>query len=260
MSSTKSSPKSSTESSTDPTPTSNTTDNTVDTINESNTVDTINESNESNLARIEARIRAACERAGRDRSEVTLIAVTKGHDITEIEQQLLQHGHMTLGENRVQEWRDKADALADRGVEWHFIGNLQRNKVKYCTDTAVIHSLNSIKLANTMQTQGEKRETTFRVMVELNVADEDSKQGADVSDAEALVRHAQTLSNVEVLGLMTIAPYSDDPEHARPVFRRLRKLRDKLGLNELSMGMSGDFEVAIEEGATFIRIGSALFE
>ncbi|MDZ7705924.1 MAG: YggS family pyridoxal phosphate-dependent enzyme [Trueperaceae bacterium] len=213
----------------------------------------------SNLARIEARIDAACRRAGRDRSEVTLIAVTKGHDVAEIDRRLLQHGHTVLGENRVQEWRDKAEALSDRDVEWHFVGNLQRNKVKYCTDIALIHSLNSIRLADTLQQQGDKRGTTFRVMVELNVAGEDSKQGAELADAEAIVRHAQTLSNVEVLGLMTIAPYSDDPEDARPVFRRLRELRDRLELTELSMGMSGDFEVAIEEGATFVRIGSALF-
>jgi pyridoxal phosphate enzyme (YggS family) len=209
---------------------------------------------------IRKRIDAACARANRDPQDVTLVAVTKGHTAAEIDDAVLQHGHTVLGENRVQEWRDKADTFAGRDVTWHFIGNLQSNKVKYCSDFAVIHSLNSQKLADKMQQQGEKRQHVYPVMVEVNVAGEDSKQGAELEDARALVKHAQSLSHVRVLGLMTIAPYSDDPETARPYFARLRNLRDELGLAELSMGMSGDFEVAIEEGATYVRIGSALFD
>jgi len=208
---------------------------------------------------IKQRIDAACARANRNPADVTLVAVTKGHTATEIDAAILKHGHTVLGENRVQEWRDKADTLTN-AVTWHFIGNLQSNKVKYCTDFAVIHSLNSHKLADKMQQQGEKREHIYPVMIEVNVAGEDSKQGAALEDARTLVKHAQTLSHVHVLGLMTIAPYSDDPETARPYFVRLRELRDELGLVELSMGMSGDFEVAIEEGATYVRIGSALFD
>lgn len=207
---------------------------------------------------VQERIRQACERAGRDPNEVTLIAVTKGHSVEEIREAVLSHGHTVLGESRVQEWQDKADSL--NGVEWHFIGNLQRNKVKYCLPFHTIHSLNSQRLANTMQQQGEKKGHTFRVMVEVNVAGEEAKQGAEMEEAERLVRYAQGLSRVEVRGLMTIAPYTDDAEAVRPVFRRLRDLRDKLDLEELSMGMSGDFEVAIEEGASMVRIGSALFE
>ena len=210
------------------------------------------------MLKVQERILQACERAGRDPAEVTLVAVTKGHDVSAIERVVLEHGHRVLGENRVQEWRDKAKVLEN--VEWHFIGNLQTNKVKYCTPFSVIHSLNSVRLADAMQTQGERREHVFRVMVEVNVAGEASKQGAAADEAEALVEHSRGLSQVEVLGLMTIAPYSDNPENARPVFRALRDLRDKLGLKDLSMGMSGDFEVAIEEGATFVRVGSALFE
>ncbi len=210
------------------------------------------------MLKVQERILQACERAGRDPAEVTLVAITKGHDPRDIERVVLEHGHRVLGENRVQEWRDKAEVLEN--IEWHFIGNLQTNKVKYCTPFSVIHSLNSVRLADAMQTQGERREHVFRVMVEVNVAGEASKQGAAADEAEALVAHARGLSQVEVLGLMTIAPYSDRPEDARPVFRALRDLRDKLGLKDLSMGMSGDFEVAIEEGATFVRIGSALFE
>lgn len=210
------------------------------------------------LADVRMRIRQACQRAGRDPAEVTLVAVSKGHDAEEIEQVLLQHGQHILGENRVQEWRDKA-ALLEPSLEWHFIGNLQSNKVKYCTGFKLIHSLNSQRLADMMEKQGAKREHVFRVMVEVNVAGEDSKQGADIAEAKAVVDYAQTLPHVEVLGLMTIAPYSDNPEDARPVFQRLRALRDAWGLAELSMGMSGDFEVAIEEGASYVRVGSALF-
>jgi len=209
---------------------------------------------------IQTRIEAACTKANRNPQDVTLVAVSKGHTVAEIDDAILTHGHTVLGENRVQEWRDKADTLADKGITWHFIGNLQSNKVKYCTDFAVIHSLNSHKLADKMQQQGEKREHVYSVMVEVNVSGEDSKQGAELEDARSLVNHAQSLSHVHVLGLMTIAPYSDDPETARPYFARLRHLRDELGLVELSMGMSGDFEVAIEEGATYIRVGSALFQ
>jgi PLP dependent protein len=208
---------------------------------------------------IQQRLEAACARANRNPADVTLVAVTKGHTVAEIDAAILKHGHTVLGENRVQEWRDKADTLTN-DVTWHFIGNLQSNKVKYCSDFAVIHSLNSYKLADKMQQQGEKREHIYPVMIEVNVAGEDSKQGAALEDARTLVRHAQTLSHVHVLGLMTIAPYSDDPETARPYFVRLRELRDELGLVELSMGMSGDFEIAIEEGATYVRIGSALFD
>lgn len=209
---------------------------------------------------IRQRIEAACARAGRSPDEVTLVAVSKGHTAAEIDAAILQHGHTVLGENRVQEWQDKADALAAKNVTWHFIGNLQTNKVKYCTDFALIHSLNSHKLADKMHQQGAKRQHVYPVMVEVNVAGEDSKQGAALEDARTLVRHAQSLEHVSVLGLMTIAPYSDNPETARPFFARLRELRDELGLAELSMGMSGDFEVAIEEGATYVRIGSALFD
>ena len=210
------------------------------------------------LKEVRERIGAACGRAHRDPAEVKLVAVTKGHSVEEIEDAVLQHGHTVLGENRVQEWQDKYEVLQD--AEWHFIGNLQRNKVKYCAPFRTIHSLNSARLADEMEKQGAKREHIFQVMVEVNVAGEDSKEGAALKDAKDLVRHAQGLAHVEVAGLMTIAPYADDPEDARPIFRRLRELNERLGLKELSMGMSGDFEVAIEEGATCVRIGSALFE
>jgi pyridoxal phosphate enzyme (YggS family) len=206
---------------------------------------------------IRARLERACERAGRIPDEVRLIAVTKGHTVAEIQERVLTPGHTTLGESRIQEWRSKTDALD--GVEWHLIGNLQTNKVKYCRPFHTLHALNSPRLADALEAYGSKHTHRFRVLIEVNVASEASKQGVALQEAETLVRYAQGLPNLEVAGLMTLAPYSDDPEEARPVFRALRELRDRLALRELSMGMSGDFETAIEEGATYVRIGSALF-
>ncbi len=206
---------------------------------------------------VRERIAAACARVQRDPEDVKLVAVTKGHTPAEVRQAVLRHGHRVLGENRVQEWQGKTDALAE--VEWHFVGNLQRNKVKYCEGFTLIHSLNSKRLADELQKQGEKRGHTFRALVEVNVAGEESKQGIEVSEAEDLVHYASSLSHVNVEGLMTIAPYGEGEAQTRKYFIKLRELRDKLGLTELSMGMSGDFEAAVEEGATLVRIGSALF-
>ncbi len=204
------------------------------------------------------RIERACTRSGRDVREITLIAVTKGHTPEEIRRAVLSHGHTVLGENRIQEWREKAAVL--EGVEWHLVGNLQRNKVKYCLSFAAIHSLNSPRLADELEKRGEKEDHTFKVFVEVNIAGEASKQGVSPEGAPELVRYAQGLPHLEVLGLMTMAPYSPDPEASRPHFKALRALRDRLGLRALSMGMSGDFEVAVEEGATHVRVGSAIFD
>ncbi|MBS3965986.1 MAG: YggS family pyridoxal phosphate-dependent enzyme [Truepera sp.] len=209
---------------------------------------------------VQERIARACARASRQPEAVKLIAVTKGRSPEEIRTQVISYGHRWLGESRIQEWRDKAAQLSDFNIEWHFVGNLQTNKVKYCTGFALIHSLNSHRLAEALQREGAKRQHVFNVLVEVNLAGETSKQGVATEQAEALVHYAQSLSYLSAQGLMTMAPYSPDPEQARPIFARLRALRDRLGLLELSMGMSGDFEVAIEEGATYVRIGSALFE
>ncbi len=206
---------------------------------------------------IQVRLEQACLRAGRDPADVTLIAVTKGRPVDSIRENVLAHGHTVLGESRIQEWRDKAAALP--GVQWHLIGNLQTNKVKYCRPFHTLHSLNSARLADALEEHGAKHGHTYRVMLEVNVAGEANKQGASPGEADSLTRYAQNLPHLDVAGLMTIAPYNDDPEASRPVFRKLRELRDALGLKELSMGMSGDFEVAAEEGATYVRVGSALF-
>ncbi|MEX2541944.1 MAG: YggS family pyridoxal phosphate-dependent enzyme [Trueperaceae bacterium] len=212
------------------------------------------------LADVRRRIRDACMRAGRDPAEVKLVAVTKGHDALEIERRVVLAGCLVLGESRVQEWRDKADQLSDHGIEWHLVGNLQRNKVKYCRSFHTIHSLNSRRLADELQRHGERFDHRFRVLVEVNLTGEESKRGAVLSDADSLVEYARVQPNVEVAGLMTMAPWHDDRERVRPVFAGLRALRDKLGLVDLSMGMSNDFEVAIEEGATIVRVGTALFQ
>lgn len=204
------------------------------------------------------RIETACRRAGRDPSDVTLVAVTKGHDAADVERYVLQHGHRVLGENRAQELRDKR-ALLPADIEWHFIGNLQRNKVKYLTGVAVVHSLATPRLADALDQQAEKEGRSMRVLLEVNVAGEATKHGADPEEVAALARYVRGLAHLRLEGLMTMAPYSDDPEAARSVFRAARSLRDELGLRELSMGMSNDFEVAVEEGATLVRVGTALF-
>ncbi len=207
---------------------------------------------------IQQRIDRACQRAGRKSSEVKLVAVTKGHDVTAIQHYLLDHGHRILGENRVQEWRNKKAQLDD--IEWHMIGSLQRNKVKYCLDFKLIHSLNSPRLADTLNEHGAKHNHVFQSLIEVNVAHEKNKQGVPLDQVEALVDYVASLAYVTVQGLMTMAPYADDAEASREHFVKIRTLRDTLGLRELSMGMSNDFEVAIEEGATIVRVGSAIFQ
>jgi len=212
----------------------------------------------SGLLDVRARIATACERSGRAPDEVTLVAVTKGHDIDEIRRHVLDHGHHILGENRVQEWRTKQVALGP-DIEWHLIGHLQRNKVKYLTGVRLIHSLDSERLADALENEAAKRGERCRVLVEVNVAGEAAKHGVAPADATMLIAHVRSLPHVELAGLMTMAPYSSDPETSRPVFRELRRLGDTLGVPGLSMGMSADFEVAVEEGATWVRVGTALF-
>jgi len=209
---------------------------------------------------VRTRIRAACERSGRSLDSVRLVGVSKGHEPAEIREKLLAAGVMDLAENRVQAWRDKAGELDS--VTWHFIGNLQRNKVKYLAAGGVtwVHSLNSVRLAEELQRQAELHDITFQAFIEVNIANEDAKQGAIPDEVPVILDACLALPRVKVLGLMVMAPFSDDPENARGTFSQTRELAASLGLPELSMGMSGDFEVAIEEGATVVRVGSALFE
>ena len=212
------------------------------------------------LERVQERIRAACERAGRDPAGVELVAVTKGQETSVIREAILEGGVRNLGENRIQEWRDKAAQLEGEEIRWHFIGNLQRNKVKYCLPFHLIHSVNSVRLANELQRVGERREHHFDVLVEVNVAGEETKQGVHPGGLDELVEHVRQLPNVRVHGLMTMAPWFEEAEQSREVFRALREAARRLDLPQLSMGMSNDFEIAVEEGATIVRVGSALFE
>lgn len=204
-----------------------------------------------------ARIEAACARAGRGAESVQLIAVTKEHSVEEIRDRVLAFGDFPLGESRVQEAFPKMDQIQ---AEWHFIGPLQRNKAKFAVRFDLIHSIDSLRLAETVGRKALENGKSQKILIEVNLSLEPQKHGflaQDVTEALAQMREMQGL---EVLGLMTIAPYTDQPETVRPVFAQLSRLADQLHLPVRSMGMSGDFEVAIEEGATLVRVGRALFQ
>lgn len=212
-------------------------------------------------ARVDAireRIARACERCGRSPADVRLVAVTKTHPVTSIVE-AYGAGIRDFGENRVQEAAAKIPVLRVRcaGATWHLIGNLQTNKVRAALRLFdILHSVDSIRLAEAIDARADRR---VPVLIEVNVAGEASKHGVSPDVAGPLAEAVGKLANLEPIGLMTVAPVADDPEDVRPVFRRLRELRDALGLRELSMGMTDDFEVAIEEGATIVRIGRAIF-
>ncbi len=219
-----------------------------------------------NLEKVEKNIRAACERAGRSREEVTLIAVSKTKPVSMIEE-LLPEGVRDFGENKVQELCEKYEQLPG-DIRWHMIGHLQRNKVKQVIDKAcLIHSVDSLRLAQTISEEGIKKGITVPVLIEVNVAGEESKFGVAPQEAEGLIREIAELPSIAVKGLMTIAPYVEDPEENRKYFAGLRKLCvdiknkniDNVSMNVLSMGMTGDYEVAIEEGATMVRVGTGIF-
>lgn len=207
------------------------------------------------ISEVLANIRQACERAGRDPSGVELIAVTKAHTLEEIRSQVIAHGHRLLGENRVQEALPKIEALPE--AEWHLIGHLQTNKVKFCQDFRLIHSLDSEKLALEIARKAEAWGRAPEVLLEVNVGREPQKHGVLPEDAQTLLNAARA-AGLTVRGLMTVAP-AGDLKVARQSFQELREMRDSLGLVELSMGMSEDYPVAILEGATMVRIGRAIF-
>ena len=219
-----------------------------------------------NLASIETRIRMACERSGRDRSSVHLIAVTKTKPL-EMLREAYDAGQRDFGENKVQEICRKKPELPD-DLRWHMIGHLQRNKVRQLIgQTVLIHSVDSYRLAETISAEAVKAQIVMPVLIEVNAAKEDSKYGVMPENTEELVRAVSGLPGIHVEGLMTIAPYTDDPETNRPYFVLLRQLAvdidnkciDNVSMGKLSMGMTGDFEVAIEEGATHIRVGTGIF-
>lgn len=219
-----------------------------------------------NFEEVEAKIQAACDRAGRKREEVTLIAVSKTKPV-ELLQEAYDLGNRIFGENKVQEIVDKYDQLPN-DISWHMIGHLQRNKVKYIIDkAAMIHSVDSLRLAEAIEKEAAKKGITADILIEVNVAKEDTKFGVMPEDAGGLVLQVSKLPHIRVRGLMTIAPFVENPEENRIYFRRLRNLAVDIGENKsdnvtmsvLSMGMTNDYEIAIEEGATMIRVGTGLF-
>ena len=215
---------------------------------------------------VEKKIQAACERAGRKREEVTLIAVSKTKPV-EVLQEAYDLGVRVFGENKVQELTEKYDALP-RDIRWHMIGHLQTNKVKYIVEKAeLIHSVDSLRLAQAIEKEAAKRERTVDILVEVNVAEEESKFGVRVDEVIPFIEKLALFSHIHVCGLMTIAPFVENPEENRPIFKNLHKLSvdiahkniDNVNVNILSMGMTNDYEVAIEEGATMVRVGTGIF-
>ena len=218
------------------------------------------------LEAVRERVAAACERAGRDPASVTIVGVTKTHPVDAVEEALAA-GQVDLGENRAQELVPKAEQAAGMGLapRWHFIGGLQRNKVRQVLPhIAVLHSLVSLRPATEIEKRAEQGrspnpDVALPCYLEVNVGGEDSKQGVEPGEVAELLRATAELRHVDVAGLMTVAPQVDDPELVRPVFRELRELAEAHGLAELSMGMTEDYEVAIEEGATVVRLGRVIF-
>jgi pyridoxal phosphate enzyme (YggS family) len=211
-----------------------------------------------NINQIRERIRSAAERGGRRAEEVTLIAVSKTVEPERVEDALAA-GQTLFGESKVQEAKVKIPLVSGR-AHWHMIGHLQTNKARDAVEFfEVIHSVDSVKLAAELSKCAERAGKTQAILLEVNVSGEASKFGLKPEDLESTLNEINRLPRLEVQGLMTIAPFAEESEKARPYFRRLRELRDRLSLRELSMGMTHDFEVAIEEGATLVRVGAAIF-
>lgn len=219
-----------------------------------------------NLNNVQKNIEAACERAGRSKDEVTLIAVSKTKPLSDIEE-LIQCGTTEFGENKVQELVDKYENVS-RPVNWHLIGHLQTNKVKYIVDKAcLIHSVDSLKLAKEIEKEATKKKVMVNILVQVNVANEDTKFGLDTSQVLELVKDISLLPHIRIKGLMTIAPFVENPEDNRVYFKELKQLSldikskniDNVDMSILSMGMTNDYEVAIEEGATMVRVGTGIF-
>lgn len=219
-----------------------------------------------NIADIKEEIKQICQSCDRNPEDITLIVVTKTVDPERINY-AVDCGVSNLGENKVQEIMDKYETVS-KNIKWHLIGHLQTNKVKYIIDKVeLIHSVDSVKLAEEISKRAEKYDITKDVLVQINVAEEETKFGIELEEAVNFVKSISEFNNIRIKGLMTIAPYSDNPEGVRLVFRKLREKFDELSqmnlpnteMKYLSMGMSNDYHIAIEEGANMIRIGTAIF-
>jgi pyridoxal phosphate enzyme (YggS family) len=221
----------------------------------------------THIQAIRGRIQDACRRAGRDPADVTLVAVAKTFPVVAV-RQAVESGTADIGENYVQELLRKRDALPDPGIRWHFIGHLQSNKVKSIAGWIhMIHAVDAVGLAGEIDKRAGAAGRVIDCLLEVNTTGEKSKYGVEPDRVMPLVRELAPLRNIRIAGLMTIGPFLPDPEGSRPMFRRLRELRDDIRsagqsnapVPHLSMGMTGDFEVAIDEGATLVRIGTAIF-
>jgi pyridoxal phosphate enzyme (YggS family) len=220
-----------------------------------------------NLARVKDEVAKAEQRSGRKQGSVTLVAVAKTKPVEMIKEAIVA-GHYDFGENYAQELRDKQKEIEDPKVRWHFIGHLQKNKVKYVAGKAeVFHALDNIELAREMHKRAKNQGVRQKVMIEVNMGGEQSKMGVEPEKTLEILEAVNELDCLEAVGLMTMPPYHDDPEEERPYYRGLRELRDRIrdrlgdpaALPELSMGLSHDFSVAIEEGATLVRVGTSIF-
>lgn len=219
-----------------------------------------------NLHEVQENIRKACERSGRNQEDVTLIAVSKTKPVSDIEQ-IYAAGIREFGENKVQEMNDKQKVLPG-DINWHMIGHLQRNKVKYIVDNvAMIHSVDSVRLAEEISKEAVKKNVAVDILVEVNVAKEESKFGLYTEDVRQFVEQISKLPGINIKGLMTSAPFVDNPEDNRQYFKKLKDLSvdinakniDNVHMDFLSMGMTNDYVVAVEEGATHVRVGTAIF-
>lgn len=221
---------------------------------------------EGNLTSVREQMDAACKRAGRDPEEVTLLAVSKTKPLSLL-QAAYDAGARDFGENKVQELVDKIPQLPS-DIRWHLIGHLQRNKVKYIVDKVyLIHSVDSLKLAEKIEKEAEKKQVDVNVLIEVNVAEEESKFGTTTEETLALITQIAGLPHVHIKGLMTIAPFVENAEDNRQYFKALRQLAvdiankniDNVSMDILSMGMTGDYTVACEEGSTIVRVGTGIF-
>ena len=219
-----------------------------------------------NLEQVRKNIEEACRAVNRDPGEVTLISVSKTKPVSML-QEAYDAGSRDFGENKVQEIMDKYPQLPS-DIRWHMIGHLQRNKVKYIVDkVALIHSVDSLRLAETIENEAAKHNVTVPILIEVNVAQEESKFGLKTEEVLSLVESVAALPHINIKGLMTIAPYVEDPEENRGIFRTLKKLSvdiaakniNNVNMSVLSMGMTGDYQVAVQEGATMVRVGTGIF-
>ncbi len=218
------------------------------------------------IADVSERIDAACKRAGRNPEEVTLIAVSKTMPVEAL-REAMACGMTEFGENRPQELRDKQAEITEP-LNWHMIGSLQTNKLKYVIGkTTLIHSVDSVHLAQAIEEMSAKKDLVTEILLEINIAGEESKHGIAPEELEGLVRQLSAMLHIKIRGLMTVAPYTENPEENRMHFRKMKQLMvdinskniDNVYMDVLSMGMTGDYEIAIEEGATLVRVGTGIF-